>query len=81
MEIGKRIKDIRTRKRMTAKELSKLSGMPEKSIYKIESGEVKDPRISSIRGIANGLNCSIDELVNGVNVRDTFRKLYGIISK
>lgn len=79
MEIGQRIKELRATRRMTAKELSEASGLPEKSIYKIESMEVKDPRISSVTKIAKGLNCSLDELVNGVDVGDVFRKLDGIL--
>ncbi len=64
MEIGQRIKAIRIKKRFTAKQLSELSKIPEKSIYKIEAGGVKDPRISSVAAIAKGLDCGIDELLN-----------------
>lgn len=68
MAIGERIKELRLNQKLTAKELSEKCGIPEKSIYKIESGGVKDPRISSVEAIAVGLGCSIDEIVKGADV-------------
>lgn len=68
MSIGRKIKELRSERKMTARELSEKCGIPEKSIYKIESEGVKDPRISSVTAIAKGLGCSIDEIVTGIDV-------------
>ncbi len=63
MDIGNRLRDVRTQQELTAKQLSELSGVPEKTIYRIETGEVKDPRLSSIEPLIKALNCSADELL------------------
>lgn len=63
MDIGGRLRKIRTEQNLTAKQLSELSGVPEKTIYRIETGEVQDPRLSSIEPLIQALNCSADELL------------------
>lgn len=63
MDIGDRLRKVRTQQELTAKQLSELSGVPEKTIYRIETGEVKDPRLSSIEPLIKALNCSADELL------------------
>lgn len=63
MDIGDRLRSVRTQQDLTAKQLSELSGVPEKTIYRIETGEVKDPRLSSIEPLIRALNCSADELL------------------
>jgi transcriptional regulator with XRE-family HTH domain len=65
--IGERLKQARARQQMTAKELSGLSGVPEKTIYRIETGEVKDPRLSSIKPLLQHLNCTADEILFGMD--------------
>ncbi len=81
MEVGEKIKQLRTTKKFTAKELSELSGIPEKSIYKIESGGVKDPRISSVAALAKGLDCSIDEITGNTNISDALTRAIEIINE
>lgn len=63
MNIGDRLRKIRTEQSLTAKKLSELSGVPEKTIYRIETGEVQDPKISSIEPLVKAMNCSADELL------------------
>lgn len=65
MNIGDRLRKTREAKNMTAKKLSELSGVPEKTIYRIETGEVKDPKLSSIIPLLTTLKCSADELIFG----------------
>jgi len=77
--IGKRIKELRAERKITAKELSEKCGVPEKSIYKIESEGVKDPRISSVKSIAEGLGCSIDEIVTGIDVDTVTTQMIDIL--
>lgn len=63
MNVGKQIRKIRTQQNLTVKQLSELSKVPEKTIYRIETGEVQDPKISSIEPIIRALNCSADEVL------------------
>lgn len=64
--IGTRIRSKRVAAKLTAKELSEKAGVPEKTIYRIETGEVQDPKISSIAPLTKPLNCTLDELVLGL---------------
>ena len=72
MNFGERLRKVRTEQGMTAKDLSEASGVPEKNIYRIETGEVEDPRMSTIVPLIKALNCSADEII--FNVED-FTKL------
>ncbi len=63
MTIGGRLREARKRENLTAKKLSKLSGVLEKTILRIETGEVKDPKISSIMPLIKALDCSADEII------------------
>jgi len=63
MGIGERIREKRKEIKLTAKELSERSGVPEKTIYRIETNEVVDPKISSIKPIIKVLGCSADDLI------------------
>jgi len=63
MSFGERIRKIRNEQGLTAKDLSVASGIPEKTIYRIETGEVSDPKLSTIEPLVKALNCSADELL------------------
>lgn len=63
LTIGERLRAARGQCNLTAKALSDMSGVPEKTIYRIEKGEVKDPKVSSIVPIATALECTTDELI------------------
>lgn len=63
MDIGTRLRRLRKARDLTVKELSDLSGVAEKTIYRIEVGEVADPKISSIEPLVRALQCSADELL------------------
>lgn len=63
MSFGERLRKVRTQQGLTAKDLSEASGVPEKNIYRIETGEVEDPRFSTIVPLIRSLNCSADELI------------------
>lgn len=64
MGIGDTIRKERKSQNLTAQNLSDKSGIAVKTIYRIETGEIKDPSISSITAIARALKTSIDSLVN-----------------
>jgi len=63
MAIGEKIRSIRNSQKLSVNELSELCGIPEKTIYRIETGEVQDPKISSLKPIIKALNCSADEIL------------------
>lgn len=63
MSFGERLRKIRTEQGLTVKELSEASKVPEKNIYRVETGEVEDPRLSTILPLISALNCSADELM------------------
>lgn len=60
--VGERIRKIRSEQGLTVKQLSEISGIPEKTIYRIETGEVEDPKISSLKPLIKAMNCSADEI-------------------
>jgi transcriptional regulator with XRE-family HTH domain len=72
---GERVRSIRTEQDLTVKELSALCGVPEKTIYRIETGEVEDPRMSSVVPIIKALNCSADEVLFTKDEFPAFGKL------
>lgn len=63
MGIGERLREKRKQMDLSAKELSERSGVPEKTIYRIETNEVADPKISSLKPIIEVLGCSADEMI------------------
>jgi len=63
MDIGVRLRALRDSKKLTAKQLSASSGVPEKTIYRIERGEVSDPKLSTITKLINSLSCTANDLL------------------
>jgi len=61
--IAKNIKKYRNKMGVSQDKLSKLAGITSHTITKIESGATPDPRIETIRKIANALNVSVDDLL------------------
>lgn len=61
--IAKNIKKYRNKMSISQDKLSKLAGITLHTITKIESGATSDPRIETVKKIANALNISIDELI------------------
>ena len=61
--IGKNIKKYRRKLGISQDKLSKLAGMTFHTITKIESGATPDPRIETVKKIADALGVSIDDLM------------------
>jgi len=78
---GERLRKIRTEQKLTVKQLSALSEVPEKTIYRIETGEVADPRVSSVVPIIKALNCSADEIIFDPEDFPQFAKLRQVFLK
>ena len=61
--ITKNIKKCRTKLGISQDKLSKLAGITLHTITKIESGATPDPRIETVKKIADALGVSIDDLM------------------
>lgn len=61
--IGKNIKKYRGKLGISQDKLSKLAGITLHTIAKIESGATLDPRIATVKKIANALGVGVDDLL------------------
>ena len=61
--IGKNIKRYREKLGISQDKLSKLAGITLHTITKIECGATPDPRIETVKKIADALGVSVDELL------------------
>ena len=61
--IGKNIKKYREKLGISQDKLSKLAGITLHTITKIECGATPDPRIETVKKIADALGVSVDELL------------------
>ena len=61
--IAKNIKKYREKKGISQDKLSKLAGITFHTITKIESGATPDPRIETVKKIADALGINIDDLL------------------
>lgn len=63
LTIAKNIKKYRDKMGISQDKLSKLAGITLHTITKIESGATPDPRIETVRKIANALGVGVDDLL------------------
>ena len=61
--IAKNIKKYRAKQGISQDKLSKIAGITLHTITKIESGATPDPRIETVKKIADALGVSIDDLM------------------
>ncbi|HQG79140.1 MAG TPA: helix-turn-helix transcriptional regulator [bacterium] len=61
--ISKNIRRIRQKKRISQDRLSKKADLAFHTITKIESGATPDPRVETVKKIADALGVSIDDLM------------------
>lgn len=61
--IAKNIKKYRDKMGISQDKLSKLAGITLHTITKIESGTTPDPRIETVKKIADALGVGIDDLM------------------
>jgi transcriptional regulator with XRE-family HTH domain len=62
--LGKNIKKIRQKRKLTQDKLARLADVPYTSLTKIETAVIKRPSVQVVAKIAKALNITIDELVN-----------------
>ena len=63
ISIARNIKKYRQKAGMSQDKLSKLAEVTLHTIAKIESGSTLDPRVETVKKIADALGCSVDELL------------------
>ena len=61
--IAKNIKKYRNKLGISQDKLSKLAGVTLHTIAKIETGSTPDPRIETLRKIADALGVGVDDLI------------------
>ena len=61
--LGKNIKKIRQKRKLTQDKLARLADVPYTSLTKIETAVIKRPSVQVVAKIAKALNITIDELV------------------
>lgn len=66
-EIGNRIRQIRTRKKLSQEKLAELSNLNTSYIGQIERGE-KNPSVDTVYSIATALDIDISQLFNSISV-------------
>jgi transcriptional regulator with XRE-family HTH domain len=63
LSIAKNIKKYRDKLGISQDKLSKLASVTLHTLTKIETGATPDPRIETLKKIANGLGVSVDDLI------------------
>lgn len=69
-DIGQSLKEIMTKKHITISALAEKSGLSEDTIKSIRRGKTKNPSITAVAAIADGLSCGIDELLHRQSLSD-----------
>lgn len=76
MTIAERIRLVRQKKNISQQELSKLSGINNKSLFRYEIG-TSIPPVDAIKAIADALSVSTDSLLSDDNVDIKDKELFG----
>ncbi len=61
--LAKNIKKLRAKKGLSQDKLSKIAGVTYNTIIKIESGAILNPRVNTLRLIAQSLDVTVDDLL------------------
>lgn len=61
--LAARLKALREGKGLTKYRLAKLSGISQTYIYRIELGEIKNPRRDTLQALAKGLDITLAQLI------------------
>lgn len=57
------LEEYRTKRKLNQAQLSKLSGVPQPMISCIETGDVKNPTVKTLKKLAAALRCTVDDLI------------------
>jgi len=62
--IADKIKSLRDTLKLTQEQLAVKASIPYTTLMKIESGQVKNPTVSTLKKIADALDVTIDYLIS-----------------
>lgn len=63
MEIWlERLKELKSKRKLTVKDISEISGVPEPTLEKLFAGQTKDPKLSTITAVVHSLGYTLDDL-------------------
>jgi transcriptional regulator with XRE-family HTH domain len=65
MAVGDRIRVLREERGWTQNQLSKVTGVPQPTIWRLEKGEITNPKMDLLKKVALALGVSIDVLTGG----------------
>ncbi len=65
VEFSKNLRALRLEKNLTVKGLARCAGVSFQTLYKYESGEIRNPSVSLVERIARALGVNPSELVGG----------------
>ena len=57
------VKSLRAKKGWTQEKLAREAGISYHTLIKIERGDIRDPRLETVKKLAKALNVSIDQMV------------------
>lgn len=72
-DLGARLTALREAKGLTKYRLAKISGVSQTYIYRIEKGEIENPRRDTLQKLASGLNIALAQLVGDTRPLDTWQ--------
>jgi len=64
MPLAETLRRLRQAKDMTQQALAMAAGLSVSAVVQLENGTNKDPRMSTLRGIASALGVSVDTLMS-----------------
>jgi len=65
--IAKNIKKARKKLDLTQEQLAVKAGIPYATLSKIESGQVTNPTVTTLKKITDALNIGVDTLLNDID--------------
>ena len=64
-DVAQRLKHWREKKGLTQEALARKADISYNTIIKLETGGIKDPRVSTITKLAQALGITVNELLSG----------------
>ena len=64
IRLGKRLKDLRRKKKLTQERLADLAGLEYKYIQRLESKKPSSPTLNTLEKLAKAFNTSIAKLID-----------------
>ena len=65
MTLSERIKALRTKQGFTQNQLATKAHVPQPTVWRLEKGLIRNPKIGLLTKLADALDVSVDELVAG----------------